>query len=197
MRIWPAQQDRQLFVIVFISVMLILLIGSVFYKYGYTNVSEERNDIYQTIAEDIAPVESVTRPTVMLELQPTQKQPTDGVEYQLVLSGVDKPTLGIAIKIILTSITNEASLSEVSISENIGSGPWQVIINKAEVDTETNQPSLQFAATSTDLKTSIIGDKTVLGSFKVVGSVQPKFDIAEDSLLTTNDQAYDIVLSNN
>lgn len=191
MKLWPAHKDQQLMIVVFISVMLLVLFGSVVYKYGYTSPSQETDDLYHTISEDIDPV----RETVELSITPTENNSPNQFEYQVSLNLVNQPTTGISIKLLAENDSPNLSFSDLQLTEEITNGPWQLLINKASVDPDSNRSAMQFAMASTDTAQISPEETIVLGTFTVTQNPQG-FEIAEDSLLTTSVQAYDIVLAN-
>ncbi len=191
MKITPALKQQRLLFAIFISVMLFVLIGSVYYKYSYINLSEESPEILEEITEDLAPV----RAQVLLTLQPVTNVDVTQTQYQLMLAGVGQPVSGISLKLLPLTDTKNFSFSEVAVDEKITQGSWQILINKSELDPELNLPSLQFAVNSTDLKTSTIDPNIVLGMITLTGEdANADLVVAEDSMVVAGGKAYDIVL---
>jgi len=191
MKIWTALKQQRLLVAIFISVIFFVLIGSIYYKYSYINLSEDSPDIYDDITEDLAPVRS----QVLLKLQPVANTQPKQTQYQLVLNGVGQPVTGIAVKLLPLADTKNFSFSEVEVNESVSNGPWQILINKSQLDPDLNTPSLQFALNSTDLTMSAIDPSVMLGVITLTGDdANIDLMVAEDSLVTAGGKAYDIVL---
>lgn len=203
MNIGPALRKQRLLIAIFISVMLFVLFGSIYYKYSYINQNDanqqdfqpsdgqESADIYQEITNDLQPV----RPQVNLSLVPLDTSVADQIQYRILIDGVGSTVTGISLKLLPTDHNQNISFSSVQISEAVKNGPWQVLINKSILDSNLNVPSLEFALSSTDLKNSTIDPAIDLGIITVTG-IDGTEDIivAEDSLVVVNGEPYEIVL---
>ncbi len=203
MNIGPALRKQRLLIAIFISVMLFVLFGSIYYKYSYINQNDanqqdfqpsdgqESADIYQEITNDLQPV----RPQVNLSLVPLDTSVANQIQYRILIDGVGSAVTGISLKLLPTDHNQNISFSSVQISEAVNTGPWQVLINKSILDSNLNVPSLEFALSSTDLKNSTIDPAIDLGIITVTG-IDGTEDIivAEDSLVVVNGEPYEIVL---